>query len=256
MSLLLSALSVWRVLRRVQQPVGNAPKPVAKSPLPVAANLPSACGFRHVPGEESREYGHENSCACGCCRGRRGWLFDRLSSGKSRLARCRTTGARRTDRRVHMARCGPAAVFQHELCDDPYPRLLGQVLQDAGGRDRPERWVLGRRQPAHGAVPGSGWTNTCSIDHGRRDRGDALRVADAGPDQGPLAAGAHRRPRRARSTIRPTATSIRPTSRRRWPRGRASMGRRSSAGRRSMASSRDGEMGRRGPHDGRARGNS
>ncbi len=47
---------------------------------------------------------------------------------------------------------GLLPLLQHVLRHDPHPRLLGEVLQDAGGGDRPQCRLLGRRQPAHGAV--------------------------------------------------------------------------------------------------------
>jgi hypothetical protein len=78
------------------------------------------------------------------------------------LGRRDAAGARRADLGLDLARRGAAAAVQHELRDQPHPRLLGQVLQDAGGRDRAQRrlLVVGNLRMAQTR---RAWTNTCSM---------------------------------------------------------------------------------------------
>jgi hypothetical protein len=86
-----------------------------------------------------------------------------------------------------------SAAVQHVLRDEPHPRLLRQILQDAGGGDGAQRGLLRGGQPAHGADRCADGRIHALCLH-RRDGGHSLRVDDARPDQGPLAAGADRGP--------------------------------------------------------------
>ncbi len=190
---------------------------------------------------------HENARARGCCRGRRDRLLDRLSPGQGRLDRRGAARARRADLRLHLARRRAPAALQHELRGQPHPRLLGEALQGAGGRDRAQCRLLGGRAVAraHGRV------HALRLD--RRDGGHPLRVAGARGHQAPLAAGAHGRPagralpprRRLHQPGRrhPGDGARRPAARRRDRAPRP--GRRLRARRRRVAG--------QGPHHGRAR---
>ena len=133
----------------------------------------------------------EDPCQSACRRRRRGRRLDRLSPGAGRLARRGAAGARRADLGLDLACGGALAAVQHGLCHQPHPRLLREVLQDAGGGDRAERGLFRGRQPAHGAdARADGRIPALRLD--RRDRGHPVRMADPGRDQGALAAGAHR----------------------------------------------------------------
>ena len=154
--------------------------------------------------------------------------------GQGRLDRHRAARARRADLRLHLARRRPPAALQHGLRHQPHPRPLGEALQGAGGRDRPQRRLLGGRQPAHGADPRADGRVPALRLH-RRDRRHPLRVADARRRSATAGRSSAPRTSRARSSTRPTATSTPPTSPRRWPRAPGRWASRSCARRRSTA---------------------
>jgi dimethylglycine dehydrogenase len=97
---------------------------------------------------------------------------------KGGLGRRDAAGARRADLRLDLARGGLLPLFQHVLRDDPYPRLFGQVLQDARGRDRAERRLSPWSATCAWRRRRRAWTNTCSMPPPPRP-GRALRMADA-----------------------------------------------------------------------------
>ncbi len=134
---------------------------------------------------------HEDPCQSPRRRRRCRRHLHRLSPGPRGLGRCDALGARRADIRVDLACRGPAALVQHGLCHQPYPRLFRPLLQDAGGGDRVERGLFGRGQSADGADAGpDGRIHALCRDGGKR--GHPGGVDDARSDQGALAACADR----------------------------------------------------------------
>ena len=144
-----------------------------------------------------REGFHENACAGGGDRRRRGRRLDALSSRQEGLDGQRARRAQGAHLRLDLACGGPAAAVQPQLFRRPDPQIFRRALQDARSGDGPRRRLApGLQHPPraharpHGRVP--------LLRRGRRDhRRDRGEVPHAAGGQGHLAAlqrrGDHRR---------------------------------------------------------------
>ena len=179
-------------------------------------------GLAAERGGRDRRPPHEDPRQSARRRRRRRRHRHRLRPGEGRLGRRDAAGARRADLRLDVARGGPAALLQHGLRHEPHPRPLDQVLQDAGGGDRPQPRLLRRRATCAWRRRQARMDEYVLYASTGRDGRRAARMADARGDRGTAGRWSAPTTSRARSSIPPTATSTRPTSRWRWPRARAS----------------------------------